>query len=112
MGIDNIHILIDPDAQVSQVRATRKANVSQHIIRNDNAKRRYVFGWDQPLQSFYLQVHDLGRAKDDRIVAWLGADKHTIMYEVEELVAKAQQYGLDIPRATQVNLYQEKDDGE
>lgn len=76
---------------------------------------KLVFGWDQMLMSFYLQVHDMTRPEDDeenpRIITWLGATKDTQMYEVVDLVRAAAKYGLEIDHATQVKLYGEKDDG-
>lgn len=85
--------------------------MSQHILTKENWK--FVFGWDQPLMSFYFQVHDLSFSKDDenQIKFWLGASPATKMYEVDELVAKARQFGCDIPYETQVKLYGEKDEG-
>lgn len=86
--------------------------MSQHIVYNGKATRKWVFGWDPPLQSFYLQVHDTTLPKDsDRIIAWLGADKDSIMYEVEDLVKAAYANGLAIDHSYRVALYQEKDDG-
>ena len=85
--------------------------MSQHIDERPSIK--YVYGWDQQLQSFFLQVHDKSKEEDDenRIVVWLGADQDTIMYEVEQLVRAAQQHGLYIPHAKRVKLYGEKDEG-
>jgi len=83
--------------------------MSQHIVEQDNKK--YVFGWDQPLMSFFLQVHDLSRPEDEQITCWLGADPATQMYEVEDLVKEAMKEGLDIPYRIQVELHGEKDDG-
>ena len=85
--------------------------MSQHVVMNKQGTRKWVFGWDQPLQSFYLQVHDLTLPEDDRIIAWLGADKETIMYEVEDLVQAAVKNGLAIDHTYRVVLYGEKDDG-
>jgi hypothetical protein len=79
--------------------------MSQHTVVQE--EKKFVFGWDQPLQSFYLQVHDTTRDEDDQIVAWQSRG----IYEVEELVRKARKQGLDIPYETQVKLYGEKDDG-
>lgn len=113
MGITNIHILIDPEAKsnpVLQVKR-RKDSVSRHVVLNRKATMKWVFGWDQPLQSFYLQVHNLSLPKDDQIVAWLGADPQTQMYEVEHLIQAAREHGLAIdPSYTEV-LYREKDEG-
>jgi hypothetical protein len=87
--------------------------MSQHIVTEEETK--FVFGWDQHLMSFYLQVHDMTRDEDDeenpRIGVWLGADKDTTMYEVEDLVRAARKNGLDIDHSMRVTLYGEKDDG-
>lgn len=83
--------------------------MSQHVVIQD--EKKFVFGWDQPLMSFFLQVHDLTADEDEQIVAWLGATKDTQMYEVEDLALKARQHGLVIDIATRVDLYGEKDDG-
>lgn len=113
MGITNIHILIDPEAKsnpVLQVRR-RKESVSRHVVVNRQSTMKWVFGWDQPLQSFYLQVHNLELSPDDQIVAWLGATPKTRMYEVEDLIQEAQNYGLAIDSSYQPLLYREKDEG-
>lgn len=83
--------------------------MSQHVVTQE--EKKYVFGWDQPLQSFYLQVHDTSRAEDEQIIAWLGATSETKMYEVEELTQVAMQYGLRLDHPMRVELYGEKDDG-
>lgn len=74
--------------------------------------RKWVFGWDQPLQSFYLQKHDaLVEDPDENPVLWLGATSETEMYEVEHLVQVASEHGLEISRKMQITLYGEKDAG-
>lgn len=83
--------------------------MSQHIVHE--GQYRWVFGWDQPLQSFYLQKHDSTRDEDDQIIVWLGADADTKMYEVEDLVRAANKHGLKIDHRMRVQLYGEKDDG-
>lgn len=83
--------------------------MSQHIVVQE--EKKFVFGWDQPLMSFYLQVHDLTRAEDDQIVVWLGTNWDTKMYEMKDLVRKASQHGLFIEHPMRVKLYGEKDDG-
>lgn len=87
--------------------------MSQHVVVNGDKK--YVFGWDQPLQTFYLQVHDMTRPEDDetnpRIIFWAGATVDTQMYEVEDLVRVARRQGLRIDHIMQVKLYGEKDYG-
>ena len=83
--------------------------MSQHIVQDERFK--YVFGWDQPLQSFYLQKHDSAQAEDEQIVVWLGATADTVMYNVEDLVQAAFRNGLLIDYPMRVTLYGEKDDG-
>lgn len=83
--------------------------MSQHIVTQEEMK--FVFGWDQPLMSFYLQVHNTTRAEDEQIIAWLGADRESTMYEVADLVRAAKKHGLLIDHAMRVQLYGEKDDG-
>jgi hypothetical protein len=78
---------------------------------NKKGTKKWVFGWDQPLQSFYLQVHDLSLPEEKRIVTWLGADAQTQMYEVEHLVQAAMEHGLAIDHRYRAMLYREKDDG-
>lgn len=85
--------------------------MSQHELITQDGSRKVVFGWDQPLQSFFLQVHHLDAPEDDQIKVSLGADPATTMYEVEDLVAEAMGAGIDIPYRLQVELYGEKDDG-
>lgn len=73
---------------------------------------KFVFGWDQPLMSFYLQMHDaFASDPDENPVVWLGATRETQMYEVEDLVRVAQRHDLVIDQELQTKLYGEKDDG-
>lgn len=85
--------------------------MSQHILELN--EKKYVFGWDHMLMSFFLQVHDLTKDEDDedRIPVWLGATQDTQMHEVEDLVRAAQRYGLHIDHQKQVELWGEKDVG-
>ncbi len=83
--------------------------MSQHIVVQE--EKRFVFGWDQPLKSFYLQVHDSTRAEDEQIIVWLGATADTKMYNVENLVHAAYRHGLLIDYPMRVTLYGDKDDG-
>ena len=86
--------------------------MSQHIVLHSHSHRKWVYGWDQPLQSFYLQVHDLeAKNPDDNPFVWLGADRDSVMYEVEDLVRAAKKHGLDIPYEMQIALDREKDSG-
>lgn len=84
--------------------------MSQHIAVGDNGKS-WMYGWDQMLQSFFLQVRDDRLPEDDQVIARYGASPDTTMYEVEDLVRIARKHGLDIPQEMQTTLYGEKDDG-
>jgi hypothetical protein len=123
MGIEDIHILTDPHDDRAMMRnhvarqapaarkvvANRGGSVSQHIVEQD--EKKYVFGWDHPQLTFFLQVHDLTvEDKDEQIEVWLGCRRREI-YEVEDLIKVARKHGLDIPHETRVKLYGEKDDG-
>lgn len=79
--------------------------MSRHIISKENKK--WVFGWDQMLMSFFLQVFDEDRPEEENPVVWLVKD----MYEVEDLVREAKKTGLTIGTSHRTLLYGEKDDG-
>lgn len=85
--------------------------MSQHIVLSEDGSRKWVFGWDQPLMTFFLQVHHLDAPEDKQIVAWFGTGSRDQMYEVDHLVQVAAEHGLRISHTTQVALYGEKDDG-
>src|SRR3954465_8176769 len=72
----------------------------------------WVFGWDPPLMTFFLQKHDaLLEDKDENPILWLGATADTQMYEVEDLVKVARKHGLEIDYETPVKLYGGKNEG-
>lgn len=84
--------------------------MSQHIM--VEGEKKFVFGWDQPLQSFFLQVHDLTKSNpDNQIVAWFGATVKTKMYEIEDLVLEASRHDCDIPYRVQIDLIEDKNNG-
>lgn len=82
--------------------------MSRHIV--NDGKLEYAFGWDQHLQSFFLQVHDSNVSEEENPVLWL-SPPGTIMYEIEDLVLEARKHGLHIDRVLQTRLYADKDDG-
>lgn len=82
--------------------------MSTHAVVQDNLK--FVFGWDPPLMSFFLQIHDKYLSEDENPVVWLGT-AGSEMYEVEDLVRVAKKHGFQIDSETQTQLYREKDDG-
>lgn len=76
------------------------------------ADLKWVFGWDNPLQSFYLQIHDaFAEDYDANPVIWLGATEETKMPTVADLALTAVSYGLAISPAKQGMLQAEKDRG-
>lgn len=82
--------------------------MSQHTV--VLANRKYVFGWDQPLLSFWLQVHDKNLSEEENPVVWLGT-AGSEMYDVEDLIREASKRGLFIDSETQTQLFRDKDDG-
>lgn len=81
--------------------------MSQYIIMQ--SKTKYVFGWDPPLRTFFLQVHDTTRPEEEQITVWLGATPETEIHEVEQLVQMASEHDLDMPYRIQVELEEDKD---
>lgn len=83
--------------------------MSRHIVSDE--RYNYVFGWDQPLQSFYFQKHDSLQDEDNQIIVWLGADCETIMYELDDLGRAAHKHGLTLSDEMRTKLYRDRDDG-
>lgn len=73
--------------------------------------RTWVFGWDNHLQSFFLQVHDHRLSEDDNPIVWKGADAASHMSSVDNLVRTARQYDLAIDPEMQLVLYVDQDQG-
>lgn len=83
--------------------------MSRHTV--VKGKYQYVYGWDNMLQSFYLQKHNLEEEDEEkRIVVWLGG-ADSPMPEVENLVLAARKNGLQISHSRRVMLYGAKDSG-
>jgi len=82
--------------------------MSRHKIETEDFT--YVVGWDQPLQTFFIQKFKKG---DDNGIAlfWLGGDPTTRMYEVEDLVRAGNRCGVVIDSRMRITLYGDKDDG-
>lgn len=108
MGIDGIDIL-KPDEFTPVPKVREGEVVSRHII--NQGAMRYVFGWDQPLQSFFYQVHDTTRDEYAQIVAQMGTTADTVLPEVTDLVRAAAENGLLIGATTKGQLQAEKDRG-
>lgn len=61
-----------------------------------DGRYKYVYGWDNMLQSFYLQKHDLDEEDEEkRIAVWLGGGDSP-MPELEDLIGAAKEHGLHI----------------
>lgn len=83
--------------------------MSKHIV--DTVDFKFVFGWDQPLMTFYFQKHDKNLVEsDENPIVWKGI-KYQEIYEVDDLVNIAKRNGYYIPHDMQVKLYGEKDEG-
>lgn len=85
--------------------------MSRHVVDKTEDARKYVFGWDQSLQSYFLQVHHLDAPEDDQIQVWLGADKDTQLYELEDFIREARKHGLTVNHDLRRQLYKDRDEG-
>ena len=90
-----------------RMRQTRKDWMSRHKIETVN--HIWVFGWDPPLRTFFLQRFSPG--EDEVADFWLGGEPNTYMREVEDLVREAHRCGLHIDYTHQVLLYGDQHDG-
>jgi hypothetical protein len=88
--------------------------VSNYTVVQD--EKKYVFGWDQHLMSFFLQVHDTSLSEEKQIVTWLGSTGDSIMYEVEDIMRELSKNGLSIDEQMYAELtaklYADKDHGD
>lgn len=86
--------------------------MSRYVVVKEN--RKFVFGWDPPLKTFFFQVHDKTLPEDERIIFWVGGESlngSSSIYEVEDLARIAREQGFAIPVNTRVELYLDKDEG-
>jgi hypothetical protein len=82
--------------------------MSRYVVENENIE--FLFGWDQPMLTFFLQINDKHADEDDGPLYWYGTGLREI-YEVEDLASIAKRHGLQINHERQVNLYSDKDLG-
>lgn len=80
--------------------------MSQHVILQND--KRFVFGWDPPLGSFFLQIHDLNKDEEENPIVWLGTAPEDKQLGVGVIVQTAREHGLIINREMQGLLYEEK----
>lgn len=72
---------------------------------------KWVFGWDPPLRSFYLQKHDaLVENPDENPVLWLGSNANNQLVDIEDLMEAAQKLGCEIDFDTKMFLILEQHD--
>ena len=86
--------------------------MSRHEIPGFSPANKITLGWDNPLQTFFVQVIDRKAEladKDDKFVLWLGTKPREI-YEVEQLVRLVSLFAHVTP-AMGVTLYGDKDEG-
>ena len=76
----------------------------------EKGSTKYIFGWDPPLQTYFLQVKALTLPEDDQIKIWLGTSLREIL-EVDELVRVTEIQGLEIGHRLEMDLYEDKDNG-
>lgn len=83
--------------------------MSQHKISTGNMK--YVFGWDQALQSYFFQVHDTELDEESNPIYWYGAASAFPLYELEDLTAVMEKHGIKVDPEMSATLYLDKDEG-
>jgi hypothetical protein len=85
--------------------------VSRHLVAQDHEGNTWVCGWDNMLQSYFLQKYIPNAPEDTNPVVWLGADAETRMYDLEDLVKAAYKHGLSIGTAAKLQLYKDREEG-
>lgn len=74
--------------------------MSQHSITHENKK--WVFGWDPPLMSYFLQVHDSNLSEEENPIAWIN-DLHNL----EDLTRALKEHGIELSPGLQKWLFQD-----
>lgn len=83
--------------------------MSQYIW--EDTLTKIMYGWDHPLQTFYLQIHaKTQKDQDGNPIVWYGTQLREL-YEVEDLVRVARKHHIVIEHKMQVELYLDKDLG-
>jgi hypothetical protein len=86
--------------------------MSRHEIPGFSPANKIIVGWDNPLQTFFVQVIDRKKedaGRDEKFLLWLGCSLREI-YEVEQLVRLLSLFAKLTP-AMQATLYGDKDEG-
>jgi hypothetical protein len=86
--------------------------MSRHEIPGFSPANKVIVGWDNPMQTFFMQVIDRKKenaGKDEKFVSWRGTALREI-YEVEDLRRRLSPYA-DLTRKMGSALYGDKDEG-
>lgn len=84
--------------------------MSRHEIPARDAAHKIIVGWDNPMQTFFMQVIDRRKEdEDEKFVSWRGTSLREI-YEVDELRRRLSRYAELTPEMG-ATLYGDKDDG-
>jgi hypothetical protein len=86
--------------------------MSRQLVAQQEDGTTWVCGWDNMLQSYFLQKYVPNLPEDVNPVLWLGADAETRMYELEELVDSVFKHsGIILGTTAKLQLYQDRDEG-
>ncbi len=83
--------------------------MSRHGIPGRAAGTQVVVGWDHPLLTYFVQVHQEGLDADENPVVWLGAS-YRELYDLDDLKRAIRPYA-DLPADLAVTLYADRDEG-
>jgi len=88
--------------------------MSRHEVVDEQGA--WVFGWDPPLQSFFLQRYVFNTEDEAPGIwsgpaIWLGADKETHMPKVSDLMVAAEKHGFDLKPPMRKLCFNDKKDG-
>jgi len=89
--------------------------MSRHVI-NESKRFFWVVGWDQPLQTFFLQQHKRSAKPDANPIKWWPRTNSRNpeigpMYELEDLERVMRRNGIVLEHSVKTQLYLDRDEG-
>lgn len=81
--------------------------MSQYVRSIPETPLTFVFGWDPPLQTYFIQVHDMSQDEEEEIILWKGTTPYEIPTAdiLNKLVAE---YKQKIPEYILIELRHDK----
>lgn len=89
--------------------------MSRHVI-NESKRCFWVVGWDQPLQTFFLQQHKRSASEDRNPIKWFPRTNSPHpeigpMYDLEDLERVMRRNGMVLEPHIKTQLYLDRDEG-